>query len=513
MSRARRATVLFAVLLVVTLAALAGTTVLVAADAGVSSAQATLKRTQVRALAWSGVQAVMAELADQREALLLGSAPLVTDEWTLFTDENGRRGVVRLVEPGVDGLIASECGKLDLNAASEGMLSKVDLIGPDLAARIVEARNTRRFTSVEDLLRVEGVTPELLYGVPAVEGRDRPRSERVRLPGSAADESGANGLAGAVTVFSFDPNVQAGVGGDEYRGRLRINIGMAWSDGLRTAITERFGAEAATVVEQAMTAGQPFRRDSDVVRKLRELRVAPEDWASVLDAFTTSDEPYLVGRVDLSSASEEILACVPGIDVAAAAAIVEARGRLDNQTRLSVTWPLAQGILSPDQFEQAVNFLGARSMVWRVRVEAGTLASEGNDELQVLGDRVVLDAVIDVSSERPRVAYLRDVTSMPAAMAMYARLPAPEPAEEEMDAPESPAGASATRSTPGAPAGGPGGANQGRSPTPLPPRPGAGRGSTPTAPSSRPAGRATGEGPDRRVGRWTIGKQGSGGGS
>ena len=67
MMKRDRGTILLAVLVVITISALAGTTAMYFGEAASSAARVSLKRTKSRALAWSGMQAVMAELADQRD--------------------------------------------------------------------------------------------------------------------------------------------------------------------------------------------------------------------------------------------------------------------------------------------------------------------------------------------------------------------------------------------------------------------------------------------------------------
>lgn len=503
----RRAVALMSVLIVLTLAALAGTGAMLAADGSVATARGTLHRAQGRALAWSGVQAVMQEIAGQRDDLLLGATPRLTTEWTVYDSVDGR-GVVRLLP--VDGgeVAASECAKVDVNTADEASLAKLPGVGAELAAGIVAARKDRVLSSPESLLRVKGVTAEMLFGGAAVAAEPE---------GSAADGETAP-LLDLVTVFAFDPNVQCGVGdgGEAHRGKLRINLNSGWSDDLGKAIEERFGEGAAKAVKGVMDDGTKFESDGAVVAKLIELKAGPEAWAPILDAFTTTDEPYLIGRVDVMQAGEEALACVPGIDAAAARAIVGQRAEVPEEERLSPTWLVTHDILTPKQYEQAADHLTTRSMVWRVRVEAG-IEPAGSDEgdAPVLADRVVMEAVIDVSSRRPRVAYLRDVTNLDGAWAMRSRLPEPkesEPAVEETpeperaqagppkpdegfdfnpggsmgDEPKKPAGAKAGGGAPKAPGTG-------------------GAGAAPGAKESRPAG----SGPDRRTGRWTTGaKQG-----
>ncbi len=413
---ARRGTVVFAVLVVITLGALAAATVLVSADASIAEAEVTVTRAQSRALAWSGVQVVMAELASQREALLDGRLPRITEEWELFTDEAGRRWMVRLIDLGGPGgvPIVSESGKLDLNTATEAMLALLPGVGDSLAKRIVEARAERPLTSVDELLSIEGFTPEMVYGEEVGGAVDSPAVEGASLP-----------LADVVTVYSFDPNVQSGAGDDpqRHRGRKRVNLNQAWSDSLRSALVDRFGEGVAQGVEQIMKNGTEFKTEADFVRVMRFFQVPPADWVEALDALCTSDDDYLLGRVDLGTAPAEALACVPGVDAAAAEAIVAARERLDETLRKSVAWPAAEGIVSEEQFQEAVPWLTTRAMQWRVRLEAGVAPAEsvvGVGEAPALSQRMVLEAVIDVSSQRPRVAYLRDVTLLPLARRLYA---------------------------------------------------------------------------------------------
>jgi len=413
---ARRGTVVFAVLVVITLGALAAATVLISADASIAEAEVTVTRAQSRALAWSGVQVVMSELASQRDALLDGRSPRVTEEWELFTDEAGRRWTVRLIGLGGPGgvPIVSESGKLDLNTATEAMLALLPGVGEALAKGIVEARGERPLASVDELLTIDGFTPEMVYG----EGAGA-------ADGSFSGEVGALPLADLVTVFAFDPNVQSGAGDDplRHRGRKRVNLNQTWSDSLRSALVDRFGEGVAQGVEQIMKNGTEFRSESDFVRVMRFFQVPPADWAEALDALCTSDDDYVLGRVDLNTAPAEALACVPGIDATMAEEIVAARERLDESERKGVAWPAAEGIVPEEQFQEAAPWLTTRAMQWRVRLEAGIAPSEsgvGPGDAPTLGQRMVLEAVIDVSSQRPRVAYLRDVTLLPLARRLYA---------------------------------------------------------------------------------------------
>ncbi len=426
----RRGSVLLGVLVLVTIGAFVGTSVLVAVDARQMGSSSSLREDQARALVWSGVQAVMAELSSQREDLLAGLRPELTEEWVLFTDELGREGVVRLLALDGDGalLAQAEAGKLDINHASEAMLARLEGVGEELASRIVAAREASPFASVEELLRVEGVTPALLYGEVALEGSGVEEPEEAG--GSMADAYAGGGtrLVDVLTVFSFDPNVQGAIDDDRFRGQLRVNFDLPWSDDLARAVEDRFGEDAVPVVRRLFEQGVSFATDADLCRVVQ--RFAPDDyavWAMALDALTTSDDAFRPGRVDLNAAGAVVLSTVPGFDREIAEQIVLMREDLDDEERQLVVWPLMHGIVTPEQFMEAVDHLTTRSLQYRVRIEAGWRRAVEGEEFASMSNlpredrlehRRVVDAVIDVASTHPRVAYLRDVTLLGVARAI-----------------------------------------------------------------------------------------------
>lgn len=504
-TRGHRGSILLVVLVVVTIAALTGTTAMYLGEAGMTAEGVALKRIQSRALAWSGVQAVMAELADQREALLDGRPPVLEEQWELFSDPSGTRGIIRLISLG-ESPATPEGAKLDINTATAEMLAKIPGLSGELSAAIVAERGGRPYSSVDDLLRVKGITPEMLR-----EGS----TDQEPAPGTPdpLDGPAVGGLAEYLTVFSFDPNIQCGLGdgGADHRGKLRVNLDTEWSDRLASAIDERFGEGASRGVKGLIDGGTKFKTCGDMIRAAARAGLKAGQCAPVLDVFTVSDDPFLLGKVDLNTARAEVLAAIPGISPEAADQIVQVRQTLSEDQRVSVTWPAAEGILTDEEFIQAVDHLTTRSMQWRVRVEAGTVRasdaeeSGGLDEA-TLSDRIVLEAVIDVASERPRVAYLRDVTLEEMAGALRSSValalaeleetqePAPEPEPEVVEAPP--------------PSFGDLNLGQPKQPDPIvrpATSPVESESQGPPAPAAAGGG-SPGQGTDRRLGRWTTGK-------
>jgi len=446
----RRGTILLAVLVIVTLASLGAATALLRSDAETTGASYSIQRDRTRSLARSGLAMVLSELAAQRDELLDGGTPDLTGSHTLYTDALGRKGVIRLVDlaPDDPGLVAvPEPSKLDLNAASAEMLGRLPGIEPLLADRIIEGRP---FASVEELVRVEGVTPSMLYG-PTDAAEESPSEQGDEGSGAAPDmsEGTSNGVEQAasalidapesrasderlidlLTVFSFDPNVQMGLETSSARGDLRINLNQPWSDRLERAVAQRFDRGAAEFLAGLLGSGVRFENDAAIVVQLRAFVSNQLDtWAEILDTFTTSDDEFRPGRVDINRASATVLVAALGVSRETADLMVLERESLDEARLRRVTWPVEQEVMGAEAFEQGIDVMTTRSLQWRVRIEVGELPAElaaqdtdSVDSDAPLEHAMVLDAVIDLASQRPRIAYLRDVTMLATARTLDAQ--------------------------------------------------------------------------------------------
>ena len=100
----RRSFVLVAVLIIVGSALYVATALLFQAQADVTSSRRAADIAQARALAWSGIQAVMNRLDEQRDRILAGQLPRLDDQYQIY-ETPGRLGVVRAaVDSGADYL-------------------------------------------------------------------------------------------------------------------------------------------------------------------------------------------------------------------------------------------------------------------------------------------------------------------------------------------------------------------------------------------------------------------------
>ncbi|MHC4427067.1 MAG: hypothetical protein ACYS0D_00485 [Planctomycetota bacterium] len=400
---------LIAVLLVMGGTVLIATSLLFVAQAEMAGNARSADTVRGRALAWSGVQAAIVRLNEQRDVILEGSVPRLDEEFVIYETPT-RLGVARLLPVGPGGeLLVPEAAKLDLNSADAGILADTGMVDDTQAEAIIDHREAtlgRPYQSVGELLRVEGVSAETLFGpIEEIAPGDGSASFADGIP--AAAETGApetlRGLGDVVTVYSFEPALQR-------NGRLRINLNRPWSEELGERVSDRFGSEAAQTLQRIMESGTTFDTEAKVFEVLRFFQVPVEDWPDIVDAFTTEEGDFHFGRLDINTAPYEALAALPGLEPEQAEEIVQVRDDLDPDERDTIAWPAVQGIVEAEAYDLLAGRITTRSWTWRLRLVAGEV--DAQDPEAPLIDPVLYEVVIDLSAPRPRVAYLRDITWM-----------------------------------------------------------------------------------------------------
>lgn len=428
----RRGVAIFAVMVAVAIAALTAASVLSLVDARLGATRVSLDRSQVQLLLQSGARAIVAELHQQRPELLQGREPRVTKAWSMPV-EGGARGVVRLVawtsSPGDENAASgptlwSEAACLDLNHATPAMLAKVPGLDEASGDRIVAQRPSTGYESVAEIVDAAGV-PASLFDESTIDAESGSQAQDA-LPSQASP------IASWLTVYAAEPNLQVGIGprGSEHVGRPRIDLSKGWSDELAHTLADRFGPDHARIIGDVLQRRGKSVNDAAAWREIvNDPAIAAETGgggagllASVIDALTWTPDPFVLGRIDVMRAPPNVLAAVPGIDAAAAERIVGARGSLASDQMGSIGWLLSggnnKGVLTPEAFAEASPWLVARSLQWRVRLEAG-IAEPGQgdtpDATVTLRSPRRVEIVVDVAGQSPRVAYWREVTMLPLA--------------------------------------------------------------------------------------------------
>jgi DNA uptake protein ComE-like DNA-binding protein len=431
---------LIAVLLVMGGTVLIATSLLFVAQAEMAGNARSADTVRSRALAWSGVQAVIVRLNEQRDVILEGSVPSLDEQFVIYETET-RLGVARLLSVGPDGeRLVPEAGKLDLNSADADILADTGMVDDALAEAIIDHRDEklgRPFQSVGELLGIEGLSVETLYGpLEDIAAGDEPAAFGDRIP--AAAETGApetlRGLGDVATVYSFEPALQR-------NGRLRINLNTPWSEELGERVSDRFGSEAAQTLQRIMESGTTFDTEAKVFEVLRFFQVPVDDWPDIADAFTTEEGDFHFGRLDINTAPYEALVALPGLEPEQAQEIVKVRDDLEPDERDTIAWPAVQGIVEQEAYDLLAGRITTRSWTWRLRLAAGEVDAQ-DPEAQLI-DPVLYEVVIDLSAPRPRVAYMRDITWMRATALIAAAIAVETERDLDADPAAEPAGTEA----------------------------------------------------------------------
>ncbi len=413
-----RAFVLIAVLIIVASAIFIATTVGFLVSGEVAGAANEREATKLRAVAWSGVQAVAAKLGAQRSLVLAGGTPLIDAELTLW-EVPGEVASIRLLPVAFDGeRLVSENGKIPLRNASVESLVATGAVEPSLAGRIIALRDASggRLSSCDALLTTrggaDGLSAEELFGPMddlitsmAAAQSDDPRQQRdARLDRLVQGDAPPKAMRDLLTTFAYEPAL-------DNSGARRIRLDGEWTDDRRGGVDAVFGAGSSKLLEAAMSKGEPSLLAAFAV--WRSLHADPKEWHAFLSSVTLGDGP-IADRIDIQRASSTALRSLPGISGEIADRIVRERETLPTESRRSAAWLVEQSMLDGDAFAGIVDRVTTRSFLWRVRVEARIVPAANDRPTDAIDDirTVVYEAVIDLSDERPRIASLRDLSGL-----------------------------------------------------------------------------------------------------
>ena len=317
----------------------------------------------------------------------------------------------------VYGLV-DEAAKLNLNTASPAMLEALPEMTPELAAAIVDWRDSdaeprpqgaedetysrlipaRRakngpFETVEELRLVHGATLDLLYGEDTnLNGVLDPNEDDGDLSPPHDDRNGVlrRGLVDYLTVHSAQPNRRRD-------GSRRIDVtANAMRPRLFQLLNERLGEARASEIIRAVE-GRPL---GSVAELLVRARLSPEEFGRVQADLANSGAATSRGLVNVNTAPEAVLACLPGIGTEGARQMVAYRlAHPDALT--SIAW-LTQA-LPPEAIVQAGPWITGESHQFLADIEAVGPRGQG---------RCRLRTVFDLSSGSPRLVLRQDVTRL-----------------------------------------------------------------------------------------------------
>lgn len=313
---------------------------------------------------------------------------------------------------------SDEAAKINLNSATLDMLLRLPDMTAELAASIIDWRDTDDevspggaeseyylllfdpyyckngpFETVEEVLLVNGATPELLYGEDwnlngVLDPNENDGDESP--PDDNADGKLDHGIFSYVTVCSSEPNTSAS-------GEQRVNVNTAGSQELADLLREALSEDRYFTVMDSVRGGRPF---SNVLDFYSRTGLTAEEFAPIADRLTTTDQETTVGLVNVNTAPREVLMCLPDLDESDVDALLAAR--LKSGTDLTtIAW--VTGALSPEKAAA----IGRQITTHSYQFSADVVATHANGRAFKR-----YRAVLDAGGETPRVLSWCEMTHL-----------------------------------------------------------------------------------------------------
>ncbi len=343
--------------------------------------------------------------------------------------------------------LVDEASKLNLNTATVEMLQMLPRMTPELAAAIKDWRDSDTevttggaedemyqrlnppyhcknapFESIDELRLVYGMNLEILFGEDAnLNGTLDPNENDADMsaPNDNRDGRLDAGLLEYVTVYTKEPTTRT-------NGQPRINVSAPDQQQLAPLLQEQFGAERANQIllnlgvssggsggnrppggnpgpsqpnGPAAPGGATVTQIGSVLEFYIRSRMTAEEFAQIESDITVSTNAAQ-GLVNVNTASETVLACLPGIGTEYASSLVSYR-QSNRGNLTSLAW--VTEVLGQTNALAAGPYLTAHS--YQCAADIAAVGHHGRGYQRV-------KFIFDTSDGTPRILYRQDLTHL-----------------------------------------------------------------------------------------------------
>jgi hypothetical protein len=271
------------------------------------------------------------------------------------------------------------------------------------------------FESVDELRLVNGADAEILYGEDLNRNGVLDLNENdsnVSLPLDDRNGRLDLGVIEYLTAFTREPLTTT-------NGTARVNIrqNAGQNPQLRTLLETALGTSRANEIMRQLGGGGggPGGGQAVTINSVLEFytrsRMTADEFALIEgDIYSAQGNAAPQGLININTASEQVLACIPGIGTELAGSLVGYRQ--SNSGRMNtVTW--AAELLGPQNSAQAGRYLTGRSYQFTADIAAVGHLGRGYRRTRF---------VFDTSTGMPRIIYRQDLSDFGWALGKQARL-------------------------------------------------------------------------------------------
>ena len=324
--------------------------------------------------------------------------------------------------------LVDEASKLNLNTASSnmlvGLMEMLPRANQDLATAILDWRDTNGgtiyqtyyatrpqpyqskngpFESIDELRLLYGGDPDTLYG------EDINRNGILDPNETDSNHNGQlePGVLEYVTVYSREPNTYS-------NGVPRVSLRNVTSTGpLAQLLNNALGAAKtrqalANANVLSLTGGNSTPQTfASPLQFYRRTRMTSDDFVKIADFLTTTTNAYIEGRININTASAQVLACLPGISDTPDLAQTLATYRQTNPDKLgSIAWivdALGQNSSSALSALQTNDCITVRSYQFTADIAALGPNGRGYHRTRF---------IFDTADGYPKIVYRQDLTHL-----------------------------------------------------------------------------------------------------
>ena len=355
------------------------------------------REAQARQLAWSAVEKAGVLLAAERSPVAGPTTKWLDDpdEWYEIELGEGVYSMIRMTPDTDQKLkygIADEASRINLNTVPKDVLLRLPKATEEIADAIVDWRDADEnpgaagaensyygslpkpykcknapFTTVEELLLVKGVTPEILYGedwnlngVLDANENDGDKSP----PEDNSDGVLDFGLVSYLTVYSYDRNVRND-------GQPRVDLNTATPQQLQEALGDVLNPQEVQQIPQR----RPYMSSATLL-----LSITIGKWKQVVDRVTVTPGTMVPGLINLNTAPRKVLEMLPALTADDLAKIVAYRtqqgvelstvGWLADALEVAEAGPAPGASPGIQKLQQVVPYVTTRAYQYRFDVVA-----------------------------------------------------------------------------------------------------------------------------------------------
>ncbi len=354
-------------------------------------------------------------LPDETQVLAEGVQLGSTYYWLIGRDPNNTNSD-RLTIPVFR--IMDECAKVNINSASAEMLESLPGMTPQIAAAIIDWRDSdsstsengaesdyyqlltpgyqcknANFETLLELRLLRDVDYEVLYGEDMnLNGilDDNENDGNETPPFDNQDGVLDKGLLEYLTIYSQIPNTAS----DDSE---LLNVNEAEDEELEELLMETLDMDRVEEIMDRLGQSSDY---NSVLEFFQRSGMTVEEFAKIENRITISEEESFTGLININTAPVEVLRCIPGIDESEAHRLVTRRNSNPDNTT-STAW--ITEILDEESVTQASPYITGRSYQFCVDIVAVNIKGNGYRRAQY---------ILDTSGEEPRVLHRRDLGNL-----------------------------------------------------------------------------------------------------